>query len=119
MSSDAVAPEELPVFIMGPGADPERLILLGRPEAGRVRVREWSGADWSAPPVEREVACGEISDQFAVTIPPAGLPTKNTRSASAMARFAHSREYVPITPRDKGCVSRMMPLPLSDVATGI
>jgi hypothetical protein len=54
--------DELPVFIMGPGADPERLMLVGRPSDGRVRVREWSGADWSAPPAEREVACGEMID---------------------------------------------------------
>jgi hypothetical protein len=56
------ATEELPVFIMGPGAEPERLILVGRPAAGRVRVREWTGSDWSAPPTEREVACADISD---------------------------------------------------------
>lgn len=53
---------ELPVFIMGPGAEPERLILVGRPAAGRVRVREWSGADWSAPPAERDLGCEEVAD---------------------------------------------------------
>jgi hypothetical protein len=54
--------DELPVFIMGPGADPERLMLVGRPAAGRVHVREWTGADWSAPPGQRDVACAEIAD---------------------------------------------------------
>jgi hypothetical protein len=54
--------EELPVFIMGAGAEPERLMLVARPVAGRVRVREWSGADWSAPPAVREVACAEVAD---------------------------------------------------------
>jgi hypothetical protein len=37
-------------------------MLVGRPDAGRVRVREWTGADWSAPATEREVACAEIVD---------------------------------------------------------
>jgi hypothetical protein len=54
--------DELPVFIMGPGADPERLMLVGRPSAGRVQVREWTGSDWSAPPARRDVACAEIAD---------------------------------------------------------
>ncbi|MFN2564317.1 MAG: hypothetical protein ABR499_04810 [Gemmatimonadaceae bacterium] len=54
--------EELPVFIMGPGQEPERLMLVGRPATGRVRVREWSGADWSAPPIERELGCAELVD---------------------------------------------------------
>ncbi len=54
--------EELPLFIVGPGPGPERLMLVGRPDAGRVRIREWTGADWSAPAIEREVACAEIVD---------------------------------------------------------
>lgn len=54
--------EELPVFIMGPGTRPERLLLVGRPDAGRVRVREWTGTDWSAPAAEREVACADVVD---------------------------------------------------------
>ena len=62
MSGADAARDELPVFLMGPGAEPERLMLVGRPAAGWVRVREWSGADWSAPPSEREVACAEIAD---------------------------------------------------------
>ena len=37
-------------------------MLVGRPASGRVRVREWSGADWSAPPDEREVGCAEVAD---------------------------------------------------------
>ena len=54
--------DELPVFIMGPGAEPERLMLIGRPASGRVRVREWTAADWSAPPSEREISCTEAAD---------------------------------------------------------
>ena len=61
MSGVEHAGDELPVFIMGPGSEPERLMLVGRPTAGRVRVREWSGADWTAPPAERDVACDEIA----------------------------------------------------------
>ena len=38
---------------------------------------------------------GTMIVQFVVTMPPAGLPMKNTRSASETARLAHSREYVP------------------------
>jgi hypothetical protein len=54
--------DELPLFIMGPGPNPERLILIGRPAGGRVRVREWTGADWSAPSREREIECTELAD---------------------------------------------------------
>ena len=54
--------DELPVFIMGPGAEPERLMLVGKPSMGRVRVREWSGSDWSARPAERDVPCAEVVD---------------------------------------------------------
>ena len=57
--------------------------------------------------------------QRAVTWPPVWLPIKNTRSASPTALFADVREYVPTTPTDNGLVSRMAPLPLSEVATGI
>ena len=57
-----VSRDELPVFIMGPGAEPERLMLVGRPAGGRVRVREWSGADWSVPAAERELGCDEVAD---------------------------------------------------------
>ncbi len=54
--------DELPVFIMGPGVVPERLILVGRPADRRVCVREWSGADWSTPPSVREISCAEIGN---------------------------------------------------------
>lgn len=63
MTRGVAGGDELPVFIMGPGAEPERLMLVGRPTGdGRVRVREWSGADWSAPPAEREVDCALMAD---------------------------------------------------------
>jgi hypothetical protein len=28
--------------------EPERLLLIGRPEAGRVRVREWTSRSWNS-----------------------------------------------------------------------
>jgi hypothetical protein len=62
VTHDPAVSDELPVFIMGAGAEPERLMLVARPAAGRVRVREWSSAEWSAPPAERELACAEVAD---------------------------------------------------------
>ncbi|HYD51058.1 MAG TPA: hypothetical protein VEA99_00470 [Gemmatimonadaceae bacterium] len=47
--------DELPVLIGAGAGAPEALLLLGRPAAGRVRVREWSGQNWSAPPRDRDV----------------------------------------------------------------
>lgn len=52
--------DELPVII-GSGVDaPESLLLVSRPAGGRVRVREWSGASWGAPPRAREVAVDDL-----------------------------------------------------------
>lgn len=53
--------DELPVII-GAGGDgsPEALLIVSRPVDGRVRVREWSGANWSAPPRERELAANDL-----------------------------------------------------------
>jgi hypothetical protein len=36
-----MADEALPLLIVGPGKGPERLMLVGHPDAGRVRVRRW------------------------------------------------------------------------------
>jgi hypothetical protein len=47
---------------MGPASEPERLMLVGRPSEGRVRIREWSGADWGAAPAERELRCDELTE---------------------------------------------------------
>ena len=47
MSGDATTTRELPLLI-GRGRDgTEELLLLARPEAGRVTVRRWSGAAWA------------------------------------------------------------------------
>ena len=50
-------PRELPLLI-GPARDePERLLLIGAPDAhGMVRVRSWSSSDWGATPDAREEA---------------------------------------------------------------
>ena len=43
-------PLELPVLVGAGRGEPEMLLLIARPAAGRVRVRRWSAADWSAAP---------------------------------------------------------------------
>ena len=52
--------DELPIFIMGPGPDPERLMLVSRPREGRVRVREWTGHDWASAAQGREALAEEV-----------------------------------------------------------
>jgi hypothetical protein len=39
----------LAVLVGGGGGEPERLLHIGRPLAGTVRVREWTSDTWSAP----------------------------------------------------------------------
>jgi hypothetical protein len=58
-------PDELAVH-MGGGRDgePERLLHLSRPVDGLVRVREWTGADWNAPAVEREMPADVLLRAF-------------------------------------------------------
>lgn len=47
---------------MGGGRDePEKLLLIERPRAdGQVRVRQWTSADWSAPPATLELAASAL-----------------------------------------------------------
>lgn len=51
---------ELPLLIGAAGKAGETLMLIGAPDAsGVVHIRQWSAADWSAPPearAERAVA---------------------------------------------------------------
>ena len=42
------------VLIGGSASEPERLLLISRPDNGIVRIREWTSADWSATPDERD-----------------------------------------------------------------
>lgn len=59
----AAGPEELTVLIAAGGGEPDRLLVLGAPANGRVRVREWNAPDWAAAPAEREIA---TSDALAI-----------------------------------------------------
>lgn len=54
------AGEELPILIMGAGPEPERLMLVSRPREGKVRVREWTGHDWSSVALAREALPEEV-----------------------------------------------------------
>ena len=48
----------------GPGAGaPERLLHIGRPAGGMVRVREWTSETWSAP-VERDVSADALLNEL-------------------------------------------------------
>ena len=57
--------------------------------------------------------------QKCVVIPPVAVPTKQTTSARLTTRFAVSREYVPTTPTQSGCVPGIASRPFPDVATGM
>jgi hypothetical protein len=56
-------PAELGVLISGGGGKPDRLLILGRPSGGRVRVREWSTHNWSGAPDEGELS---VADALAI-----------------------------------------------------
>ena len=53
-------PKELPILLGARGTEPETLLLVGAPDTGgRVTVRRWTAADWSAPaPAHEEPAGG-------------------------------------------------------------
>ena len=50
----------LTVQVGGDREEPERLLMIGRPQAGRVHVREWSTGGWNAEPIERDVGVDEL-----------------------------------------------------------
>lgn len=56
-------PDELGVLISAGAGEPDRLLMLARPTAGRVRVREWSTHNWSSAPDERELS---VQDALAI-----------------------------------------------------
>ena len=62
--SDGETPDELAVQMGGGNGEPERLLHLSRPVDGLVRVREWTGADWNAPAVEREMPADVLLRAF-------------------------------------------------------
>lgn len=47
MSGVAGGARELPLIVGAGGGEPETLVLIGEPRAGRVAVRRWSSAAWS------------------------------------------------------------------------
>ncbi|HEU4631319.1 MAG TPA: hypothetical protein VFS08_16325 [Gemmatimonadaceae bacterium] len=47
--------DTLTVLVGGGGDEPERLLRIGRPQDGLVRVLEWTSENWSAP-FERELS---------------------------------------------------------------
>lgn len=62
-SESLVAPAELGVLISAGAGKPDRLLIIGRPSDGRVRVREWSTHNWSSAPDEREIS---VADALAI-----------------------------------------------------
>ena len=56
--------DELPLLVDGDPNTPERLILLSRPDGGRVSVREWTSSDWSRPPVARTLDVRELVEEL-------------------------------------------------------
>ena len=56
--------DELPIIVAGGTGEPEGLVLVGRPAAGRVRIRQWSGGDWGRAAVERTVTTDALLDEL-------------------------------------------------------
>ena len=54
----------LSVQVEGTEREGMRLYVIGKPSAGRVRVREWRGEDWSAGPLEREMDAAALYAEF-------------------------------------------------------
>ena len=52
--------DELVVLVDASAGEPQYMLGLSRPVGGRVHVREWSGENWAGPPVERDLATGEV-----------------------------------------------------------
>ncbi len=52
--------EFLTLRIAGGQGEPERLMLIGRPEAGQVRVREWTSRSWSSEGEDYEIDAEEL-----------------------------------------------------------
>ena len=63
-SPGATAPEALSVLVAGDGCEPDRLLMLARPRAGRVKVREWSTQSWNSEPREHEADVDALWQAF-------------------------------------------------------
>jgi hypothetical protein len=64
VTRDGFAGETLAVQMAAGAGSPERLLLLERPIEGRVRVREWTSADWSRPAISRDRGVAEVLDEL-------------------------------------------------------
>lgn len=53
------SPTELGVLIAADAGEPDRLLMLGPPAAGRVHIREWSAHNWATAPDERDLGVAE------------------------------------------------------------
>jgi hypothetical protein len=51
---------ELSLHVGAGNGEPERLLLIGRPVAGRVHVREWDSANWGGAARERDLSTTEL-----------------------------------------------------------
>jgi hypothetical protein len=47
--------EFLTLHVAGGQGEPERLLLVGRPDNGRVRVREWTSRSWNSEGEDYEI----------------------------------------------------------------
>jgi hypothetical protein len=56
------------VLIGGSVSEPERLLLISRPFDGVVRIREWTSADWSASPDERESPVESLYEEVELAV---------------------------------------------------
>lgn len=61
-TADGESPSMLSLVIQGGHGEPECVLMIGRPIAGRVRVREWTSNDWKSS-VEYDVPADEIMNR--------------------------------------------------------
>ncbi len=54
------ATEFLTLHVAAGRGEPERLLLIGRPESGRVRVREWTSNSWNSEGDDYQIDAEEL-----------------------------------------------------------
>jgi hypothetical protein len=79
------APDVMTIQIAGSPEEPERVLIVSRPDGGRVRVREWSAAGTSG---EREMAVDEI---LALVTRAAGERRRVSEDLHAIRRWLGAR----------------------------
>lgn len=50
----------LTVQVAGGPHEPDRLMMISRPESGEVVVREWTAQGWNGEPAERRIGTDEL-----------------------------------------------------------